>query len=283
MAPSSHDRSLGDAPPVSSPDASPGPVSEPGTDPPLGIVGGSAFLDRWESESEDEVSPAVAATLRTFTTSRGRVSMRLLDGVLFLRRHGEDGYRPPHRIPHHAHVLAMEYAGVRQVAGLASTGSLDPEIRPGDVVVPEDYLSRHAPPTFAGDEYLHIVPELDPHIRQLLLEAAHEAMGPEGGRVIDGGVYAETRGPRFETRAEVRALARDASVVGMTAASEATLFQERGLGYACLCIVDNWAHGLGGEPLSLEAFQERQRANSALAGRILHALTRLRNRKVEST
>ncbi len=210
--------------------------------------------------------------------------MRPLGRVLFLRRHGgEDGYRPPHRIPHHAHVVAMQYAGVKQVAGLASTGSLDPEIRPGDVVVPEDYFSRHAPPTFAGDEYLHIVPELDPDIRQLLLQAAHEGMGPEGGRVIDGGVYAETRGPRFETRAEVRALARDASVVGMTAASEATLFQERGLGYACLCIVDNWAHGLGGEPLSLEAFQERQRANSALARRILQALIRLWNRKVEST
>ena len=248
---------------------------------PLGIVGGSAFLDS-VSLVEDGHPPSLPE-LRRIPTPRGPVLVHDREGVVFLRRHGEESYLPPHRIPHHAHVLAMVSAGVEQVAGLTSTGSLDPEIRPGDVVVPEDYLSRHPPPTFAGDEYLHIVPELDPRTRSLLLRAAHEAVALDGGRVIDGGVYGETRGPRFETRAEVRALARDASIVGMTAASEATLFQERNVGYACLCIVDNWAHGLGTAPLSLEAFRERQAENAAVASRILQALIRIWRREMEST
>ncbi len=38
------------------------------------------------------------------------------------------------------------------------------------------------------------------------------------GPLLDGGVYAQTSGPRFETPAEVRALARDADLVGMTVA-----------------------------------------------------------------
>ncbi len=241
--------------------------------PPLGIVGGSAFLAGAGVEGVPGGSEGAAGhRLRAVSTHRGTVRVHELEGAVFLRRHGEDGYHPPHRIPHHAHVLAMESLGVDRVVGLASTGSLDPEIRPGDVVIPDDYLSRHAPPTFAGDEYLHIVPELDPAGRRLLAAAARESLEGGEGRLVEAGVYAETRGPRFETRAEVRSLARDATVVGMTAASEATLFQERGLRYSCLCIVDNWAHGLGPEPLSLEAFQARQAENAALAARILQAL-----------
>ncbi len=270
--------------------ASSPPSGPPRLRPPLGIVGGSAFLAGMERAEaipggRDEAIPggsddavpggrddAGGRALREVTTPRGTVRVHNLGGAIFLRRHGEDGYRPPHRIPHHAHVLALESLGVEQVVGLASTGSLDPEIRPGDVVIPDDYLSRHAPPTFAGDEYLHIVPELDPGLRRLLGQAAREALAGREGRLVEAGVYAETRGPRFETRAEIRSLARDATVVGMTAASEATLFQERGLPYAVLCIVDNWAHGLGPEPLSLDAFQARQAENAALAARILQAL-----------
>lgn len=199
---------------------------------------------------------------------------------VFLRRHGEGVYRPPHRILHHAHVLALESMGVRRVAAFASTGSLHADLRPGDVVVPDDYLSWHPPPTFAGDEPLHVVPALDPGVRDLLMRAAEPVVAargaPGGGAPVleRGGVYAETRGPRFETRAEVRLLAAHARVVGMTAASEATLFQERGIGYAMLCVVDNWAHGVGPEPLTVETFRTHLARGSRLAREILRELLR---------
>jgi 5'-methylthioadenosine phosphorylase len=59
-------------------------------------------------------------------------------------------------------------------------------------------------------------------------------------------VYVQTRGPRIETVAEVRALAKVADIVGMTVASEATLACELGMEFAALCTVDNYANGLGG-------------------------------------
>jgi len=206
------------------------------------------------------------------TTARGDVLLRALPEVVLLRRHGEDRYYPPHRIPHHAHVLAMENLGAGIALGLTSTGSLDPDLQPGDVIIPDDYFSRHAPPTFCEDEPLHIVPELDPEGRAWLREAARRACEETGGQVVDGGVYAETRGPRFETKAEIRSLARDASVVGMTLASEATLFQERGIRYAALCVVDNWANGVGREPLTLESFRQQQAANATRVRKILENL-----------
>jgi 5'-methylthioadenosine phosphorylase len=198
---------------------------------------------------------------------------------VFLRRHGEGTPHLPHRVPHHAHVLALEALGVDRVVGLTSTGSLREALSPGTIVVPEDYLSRHAPPTFAGDGPLHIVPQLDPELGSLLEGVARGAAGalPSGPRpaIHVGGVYAETRGPRFETRAEIRSLARDADVVGMTAASEATLCQERGMGYAILSLVDNWAHGVVAEPLSLEGFRARQAENRSLARAVLAELLRI--------
>ena len=237
---------------------------------PLGIIGGSAFL---------ESGPLEGASPLDVSTPRGVVRLHVGTDFVFLRRHGEEAYLPPHRMPHHAHVLALESMGCRQVAGFASTGSLQASLAPGSVVVPDDYICWHDPPTFAEDEYLHIVPTLDEGVRSLLVRAAEEAIagrvGAERAALERAGVYVETRGPRFETRAEVKVLAPHAHVVGMTAASEATLCQERGIGYAMICTIDNWANGIDAEPLTLEAFQEGLERSTSLARGILAALLRL--------
>ena len=145
------------------------------------------------------------------------------------------------------------------------------------MVVPDDYMSLQPPPTFATGERLHIVPALDADLRSRVLDLARRVVdggsGPGWSRVRDGGVYAETRGPRFETRAEIRLLADYADVVGMTAASEATLLQERGIASAILGIVDNFAHGIGAEPLTLEAFDAQLEQNTGRARALLAALT----------
>ena len=224
----------------------------------LGIVGGSAFLE----------GGTPGAARRTVRTRLGDVELHEGEGFVFIRRHGARRV-PPHRVAHGAHALALAALGVEAAVGLCSVGSLRPGLRPGTVVVPGDYLSLSPPPTLAeGDERLHIVPSLDPELRALLLDAA----GAGGGPVEDGGVYAETRGPRFETRAEIRLLADYADVVGMTAASEATVFQEAGLRYAVLGVVDNFAHGIGPEPLTTERFEAQLAANRGRVRAILRAI-----------
>jgi 5'-methylthioadenosine phosphorylase len=75
-----------------------------------------------------------------------------------------------------------------------------------------------------------------------LLEAAVGA----GERIMDGGVYAATQGPRLETAAEINRLERDgADVVGMTGMPEAALAREIGLEYAAIAVVANYAAGRG--------------------------------------
>lgn len=225
----------------------------------LGVIGGSAFLE----------GAAPAGTARRWVASpHGDVTLHEGDSFIFLRRHGE-AYRPPHRVAHAAHALALAQWDVEAAVGLCSVGALRPELDPGTVVIPEDYLSLSPPPTLQeGDDRLHIVPALDADLRALLRAAAGDTDGP----VHDGGVYAETRGPRFETRAEVRLLADYADVVGMTAASEATVFQEAGLRYAVLGIVDNYANGIGREPLTRERFEAQLATNRGRAQNILQRI-----------
>jgi 5'-methylthioadenosine phosphorylase len=71
-----------------------------------------------------------------------------------------------------------------------------------------------------------------------------------------GGTYVQTRGPRIETVAEVRALSLTGDIVGMTLASEATLAVELGLEVAALCTIDNYANGLSEELLTYEHIVE---------------------------
>ncbi len=68
-----------------------------------------------------------------------------------------------------------------------------------------------------SDERSHIAPCYDEELRSLLLRVV--------GNQAKSGVYVQTRGPRFETRAEVRFLATLGDVVGMTGADEATHMQ----------------------------------------------------------
>ena len=73
-----------------------------------------------------------------------------------------------------------------------------------------------------------------------------EVLRKSGRHSSDRVVYLQVNGPRYETEAEIRAYARlGADVVGMTAASEASLMLEAGISYECLAVVTNLAAGLG--------------------------------------
>jgi 5'-methylthioadenosine phosphorylase len=187
--------------------------------------------------------------------------------VVALPRHGLEHQRPAHLIDHHANIRALCELGCDRVVALASTGSLRVDWRPGTLVCPDDFLAIGVAPSFYADVRGHSVPGFDQAWRARLVRAW--AAAPGELPLVDGGVYAQTSGPRFETPAEVRVLARDADLVGMTVASEAILAREAGLAYAAVCTVDNLANGLEEKPLSVEEYRE---ARNAFAPTLIGAL-----------
>jgi len=217
----------------------------------LGVIGGTSLL----------FASLPPLELKTVATPFGRAEVYAGEFALLMRhQHG----LPPHRINYRACLAALAVLGVDRIVAFGSAGSLKPEITPGSVVVPSDYLSITDIPSVHDYTIDHIRPELDPELVRTLGELVPEA------RV--GGVYAQTRGPRIETVAEVEALAQFADIVGMTVASEATLALELGMRFAALCTVDNYAHGLGGEMLSYEHILAVSRAHSRRTEEILNRI-----------
>jgi 5'-methylthioadenosine phosphorylase len=90
--------------------------------------------------------------------------------------------------------------------------------------------------------------------------------------VLEGKVYVQMRGPRFETKAEIKIIRHWGDVVGMTAAGEADLCREIGLHYNSFAIIDNYANGLMNDEIDFEKFRELVKANQQKVNRLFTRL-----------
>jgi 5'-methylthioadenosine phosphorylase len=98
-----------------------------------------------------------------------------------------------------------------------------------------------------------------------------EKLAPEF-EIKPGRVYVQMRGPRFETKAEIRIIKEWGDVVGMTAAHEADLCVEAGLRYNSLALVDNYANGLEGAEIDFDRFKDLVRSNQEKVNRLFMRL-----------
>ena len=197
----------------------------------LGIIGGTSLL----------FSRLPDLTKTRVDTPFGNAELLLGDIVLLMRhQHG----LPPHRINYRANMAALAIAGVDRIIAFASSGSLNRDIALGSLVIPTDFVTMTDIPSIHDHAIEHVMPSLSPELSQRLVTIVPEA------RL--GGTYIQTRGPRFETIAEIRAFSRSADLVGMTLASEATLACELGIPFAAICTVDNYANGLADGVLTFD-------------------------------
>lgn len=226
----------------------------------LAIIGGTSLI------GSDFFENGQARTLRM---GKARVKVLVSDNAVYLPRHGLGaGHILPHLIDHPSNFRALQSLGVNTILAICSVGSLQRSITPRHFLVPDDYVSFWSPVTAVNNEARHITPGLDENVRVILIRELKRRKLP----CIPKGVYVQTPGPRLETRAEVRFLATFGDVVGMTMASEATVARELGLGYAALCVVDNFANGLVQHPLSVKQINASARSKIPLIASILNSV-----------
>jgi 5'-methylthioadenosine phosphorylase len=235
----------------------------------IGILGGSGLYALAGGSSVTEVEVDTP-----FGAPSGPIQIGTVEGkrVAFLARHGRGHRLLPSEINYRANVYAMKVLGVERILSASAVGSMREDIRPRDVVLPDQFLdrTRGRASTFFGEGIAAHVAFADPVCpegRGVLLAAALEA----GATAHDGGTYLCMEGPAFSTRAESR-LYRGfgVSVIGMTNLPEAKLAREAEICYATLALVtdyDCWHEEE--EDVSVTAVVENLRANSALAGEIL--------------
>jgi purine nucleoside phosphorylase len=154
----------------------------------------------------------------------------------------------------------LKTIGVTDILAVAAVGGITDKFAPGVLSVPDqiiDYTHSREQSFFSeqfrADNHIDFTWPYDQDLREILLKAAADA----GLTALDGATYAAVQGPRLETAAEIRRLARDGcDLVGMTGMPEACLAREAELPYATLAVAANWAAGITNNVLAMDEIQQ---------------------------
>lgn len=237
----------------------------------IGIIGGSGLYDI------EGLRSVKAVTVRTpFGTPSDAIMLGELDGVrvAFLSRHGRGHRLNPSEINYRANIYALKSLGVRRVISVSAVGSMKEAIKPGDVVIPDqfiDFTKRRASTFFEGGIVAHVgfAEPVCASLTATLMASARSV----GATVHQGGVYLCIEGPQFSTKGESRLYRQwGVSVIGMTNLPEAKLAREAELCYATVALAtdyDCWHETE--EAVSVEAILATLHQNVALAKRLLRA------------
>ena len=164
--------------------------------------------------------------------------------VAFLPRHGRGHRLLPTELPYRANIYAMKLLGVERIISASAVGSLRGELKPMDIVFPDQFFdrTRHRVSTFFGEGIAAHVTFGDPVCHDLCdaLEQAARADLKEVD-VHRGGTYLCMEGPAFSTKAESETYRSwGMSVIGMTNLQEAKLAREAEICYATIALVTDY-------------------------------------------
>ena len=205
----------------------------------IGIIGGSGLYDMAELQDREEriihtpfgdpSGPYVLATLR------GR-------RVAFLARHGHGHRLSPSELNFRANIFGFKTLGVEWILSASAVGSLREDIRPLDIVVPDQFFdrTRGRVSTFFGDglvAHVAFAHPFCPHLSQIAIGSVEQA----GARLHKGGTYVCMEGPQFSTIAESNFYRKAGfDIIGMTNLQEAKLAREAEICYTTLALVTDY-------------------------------------------
>ena len=235
----------------------------------IGIIGGSGLndpqllADYEEKQVETEYGPPSS----TITCGK-------LAGVevCILARHGKNHEIPPAQVNYRANISALKQLGVTHILATNAVGSLKEEIKPGDLVFPDQFIdfTKQRKTTFYDKEgkfeYSEMADPFSNYLRKILIKSAEEL----GFDKHDKASVVIIEGPRFSTRAESFMFKNFADIIGMTAVPECNLAKEAGIPYATIAMstdYDCWRKGE--ESVTWEIVKKRMEENADKVKRLL--------------
>jgi 5'-methylthioadenosine phosphorylase len=247
----------------------------------IGVIGGSGLYDIEGLEGVESVS---------VETPFGAPSDPFMHGVMggqdvyFLPRHGKGHRIMPSEINHRANIFGFKTLGVECVLSISAVGSLREELRPRDIVLPDQYFDRTKKSlehTFFGEGLVAHVGFGEPTcpvLRETIASVAQRVLDQQDPkldiRINDCGTYVNMEGPAFSTKAESNAYRQlGFDIIGMTSLPEAKLCREAEMCYQAMAMVtdyDCWHEAE--EDVTVDLVISHLLANSALAKSILQEL-----------
>ncbi|MCR5528528.1 MAG: purine-nucleoside phosphorylase [Saccharofermentans sp.] len=163
------------------------------------------------------------------------------------------------------YVRVMSKLGVKLLFLTNAAGGLLDEMKPSDLMVIEDHLSFNCDSPLRGpnlDEFGVRFPDqsfiYDKACVELLLETSREL-----GITLHKGIYSYSKGPQYESPAEIRALKMlGVGAVGMSTVPEAIVAAHCGIKVAAVSCISNLAAGISKTALTHEEVMENANKSS---------------------
>jgi len=240
----------------------------------LGVIGGSGLY-----EMEGLCNKEIVQISTPFGEPSGPYMRGTLHDtpMVFLPRHGQGHTLMPSEINYRANIHGFRQLGVRTLLSISAVGSLSQGIKPGDMVIPTQFIdrTRGRSSTFFGEGAVAHVQFGDP-VCPRLVEALARVLAGLGVPTHRGKTYVAMEGPAFSTRAESE-LYRSwkADVIGMTSLPEAKLAREAEICYATLALstdYDCWH--LTEEAVSVKAVLKVIAQNVSVARQTINGLAK---------
>jgi len=260
----------------------------------IGVIGGTGFYSLVEGATEHRIETPYGAPSDVVTI--GELAGRR---VAFLPRHGRMHTLPPHTINYRANLFALKSVGCTRVLGPCAVGSLQPHVRPGDLMICDQYVDRttgRKDTYYDGPIVTHVsmAEPFCPTLRQVAIAASRQLELPMHAQ----GTVVVIQGPRFSTRSESQWFRHQGwEVINMTQYPECALARELELCYVNISVVTDYDVGVEGDsaiaPVTadevLRRFHENMDNLRALMARMIGAIppsrdcvcaTALRNARV---
>ena len=239
----------------------------------VGIIGGSGLYD---------IEGFSNQTWKKVETPFGNPSDEFLIGelegreVVFLPRHARGHRILPSELNHRANIWAMKKLGVRWIISVSAVGSLQPQYKPCDIVLINQFVDRTKQSlnhTFFGEgivAHIAFAHPISEELRQILLKTSQE----QGAICHDGGAYVNMEGPAFSTKAEsLLNHQANCDVIGMTNLGEAKCAREAEIAYATMAMVTDYdAWNENHDHVTVEKVIEYLHRNSDTARKIVRAV-----------
>ena len=235
---------------------------------PIAIIGGSGLDDPklLKDVHEKEVN-----------TPYGKPSSKLTFGkyqdkeIIILARHDKNHSIYPTAINNRANIWALKEQGCKVILAATAVGSLREEIKPGDLVFPDQFIdfTRFRKVTFFEDKVIH-TPMSEPfskRVRAALVSQAKKL----GLDYHNNKTVVTIEGPRFSSKAESHMFRQwGADIINMSTAPEVVLANELGLEYQAIAMstdYDCWKEDE--EPVTFEMVMKTMKENAVKVKKLL--------------
>ncbi|MFA4992068.1 MAG: S-methyl-5'-thioadenosine phosphorylase [Candidatus Omnitrophota bacterium] len=239
--------------------------------PKIGIIGGSGLYDIEDLRDAKEIKVDTP-----FGEPSDNYIIGTLEGVevAFLARHSRGHRILPTEVNYRANIYGMKKLGAECVISISAVGSFKKELKPLDVVLPDQFVDRTnqaRKTTFFGDGIVAHISFAEPVCGELR-KTIYDACGRLRITAHDRGTYLNMEGPAFSTKAESRLYKSwGMDIIGMTNMPEARLSREAEMCFATIALVtdyDCWHD----EAVTIDMVVQNLRKNVETARRLIKAV-----------